>query len=94
MKLLEITGENYSGNWTKSRTGCRAVIIKDGMILISYETKNDQWMIPGGGLEENETDGTSITQINGDLSIGVTDETLSNVHIEGVYFYSYFSLFT
>ena len=56
MKILEIVGDNYFGNWTKSRTGCRAVIIKDGKILMSYETKNDQWMIPGGGLEENETD--------------------------------------
>ena len=56
MKILEITGDNYFGNWTKSRTGCRAVIIKDDQILMSYETKNDQWMIPGGGLEENETD--------------------------------------
>lgn len=46
--------------------------------------------IYGSGFEENETDGTSITQINGDLSIGVTDETLSNVHIEGVFFYDYF----
>lgn len=56
MKILEIVGDNYFGNWTKSRTGCRAVIIRDGKILMSYETKNDQWMIPGGGLEENETD--------------------------------------
>lgn len=45
--------------------------------------------IYGSGFEENETDGTSITQINGDLSIGVTDGTLSNMHIEGVYFYDY-----
>ena len=51
MKILEIVGDNYFGNWTKSRTGCRAVIIKDGKILMSYETKNDQCMIPGGGLE-------------------------------------------
>ena len=46
--------------------------------------------IYGSGFEENETDGTSITQINGNLSIGVTGDTLSNVHIEGVYFYDYF----
>lgn len=26
------------------------------IILMSYETKNDQWMIPGGGLEKNESD--------------------------------------
>lgn len=56
MKILNIIGDNYFGNWTSSRTGCRAVILKDGKILMSYETKNDQWMLPGGGLEENETD--------------------------------------
>ncbi|MBP5417451.1 MAG: APH(3') family aminoglycoside O-phosphotransferase [Clostridiales bacterium] len=56
MKILDIIGDNYFGNWTSTRTGCRAVIIKDGQILMSYETKNDQWMIPGGGLEENESD--------------------------------------
>ena len=56
MKTINIVGDNYFGNWTKCRTGCRAVIIKDGQILMSYETKNDQWMIPGGGLEENETE--------------------------------------
>ncbi|HAU50160.1 MAG TPA: hypothetical protein DCW43_00105 [Clostridiales bacterium] len=56
MKILDIIGDNYFGNWTKCRTGCRAVIIRDGKILMSYETKNDQWMLPGGGLEENETD--------------------------------------
>ena len=56
MKILDIIGDNYFGKWTTARTGCRAVIIRDGKILMSYETKNDQWMLPGGGLEENETD--------------------------------------
>jgi len=56
MKILDIIGDNYFGKWTSTRTGCRAVIIRDGKILMSYETKNDQWMLPGGGLEENETD--------------------------------------
>lgn len=45
--------------------------------------------IYGSGFEEDETNGTGITQINGNLTIGVTDGTLSNVHIEGVYFYDY-----
>jgi len=56
MKTLEIIGDNYFGNWTSTRTGCRAVIIKDEKILLSYETKTGQWMLPGGGLEENETE--------------------------------------
>ena len=56
MKKLDIIGENYFGNWTSTRAGCRAVIIKDEKILMSYETKTGQWMLPGGGLEEYESD--------------------------------------
>lgn len=56
MKKLDIIGENYFGNWTDTRAGCRAVIISDGKMLMSYETKTGQWMLPGGGLEGNETE--------------------------------------
>ncbi len=55
MKTIDIKGDNYFGNWTRSRSACRAIIIKDGKILLSYETATDQWMLPGGGLEEGET---------------------------------------
>ena len=41
MKILEIVGDNYFGNWTKSRTGCRAVIIKDGKITDVSVKKTD-----------------------------------------------------
>ena len=54
MKTIVIQGENYFGHWSKSRTACRAVIIQDGKMLLSYETKTDQWMLPGGGMEEGE----------------------------------------
>ena len=54
MKTLEIVGANYFGCWTEQRTGCRAIVIRDGHILLSYETVTDQWMIPGGGLEPGE----------------------------------------
>ena len=54
MKTLEIVGANYFGRWTKQRIGCRAVVIREGRILLSYETVTDQWMIPGGGLEPGE----------------------------------------
>ena len=56
MKTLEIIGENYSGNWDKTRTACRGVVINGGRILLSYETVNDQWMLPGGGLEPGENE--------------------------------------
>ena len=54
MKPLEIVGANYFGRWTEQCTGCRAIVIRDGHILLSYETVTDQWMIPGGGLEPGE----------------------------------------
>ena len=49
---IEIYGENYFGYFNKARTCCRGIIINEGKILLSYETKTDQYMIPGGGLEE------------------------------------------
>ena len=56
MKTIEIVGENYFGNWDKTRTACRGIVIDGERILLSYETKTNQWMIPGGGLERNESD--------------------------------------
>ena len=54
MKTINIVGDNYFGEWNKTRAACRSVVIKDGKMLLSYETKTDQWMLPGGGLEADE----------------------------------------
>ena len=54
MKTIEIIGDNYSGKWTETRTGCRGIVLQDKYILMSYETITGQWMIPGGGLESGE----------------------------------------
>ena len=51
----EIYGDNYSGSYNRIRAACRALIIENGMILLSYEKAGDLWMIPGGGLENGET---------------------------------------
>ncbi|MBQ7432357.1 MAG: NUDIX domain-containing protein [Lachnospiraceae bacterium] len=58
MKTIDIVGKNYFGKWDKTRTACRGIILRDGKMLLSYETITGQWMIPGGGLEvdENERD--------------------------------------
>jgi len=56
MKTLEIIGDNYFGNWTKTRTACRGIIVQNKRILMSYETRTGQWMIPGGGLESDENE--------------------------------------
>lgn len=56
MKTIEIYGKNYFGSWDKTRTACRGLIMDGDKLLLSYETVTDTWMIPGGGLEENESD--------------------------------------
>ena len=55
MKQINIYGDNYNGKTSNVRVACRAFIVKDGKILISYENKNCQLMLPGGGLENNES---------------------------------------
>lgn len=55
MREIEILGANRFETFTKTRTGCRAVIVRDGMILLSHETVSGWWLIPGGGQEKDET---------------------------------------
>ena len=56
MQTIEIIGQNYFGHWNRVRTACRGIVLRDGEILLSHETENGQYMIPGGGLETGETD--------------------------------------
>ncbi len=58
MKTVEIVGKNYCGHWNSERTACRGVVIEDGRILLSYSVRDDLWMIPGGGLEAGEDEGS------------------------------------
>ena len=55
MKTVEILGANRFESFTKARAGSRAVIVRDGMILLSRETLSGWWLVPGGGMEEGET---------------------------------------
>ena len=55
MKTLEILGANRFDTFTKTRPGSRAVAVRDGMILLSHETVTGWWLVPGGGLEADET---------------------------------------
>lgn len=53
-KIINHYGDNYSGYTNHCREASRAIICKDGNIMLSHETKIGQWMIPGGGMEANE----------------------------------------
>ena len=55
MEKAEFIDKNYLGYVKKTRPGCRAIIIKDGKMLLSCLTKYSYCMIPGGGKEENES---------------------------------------
>ena len=55
MKEIEILGDNRFETFTKTREGSRAVVVRDGMILLSHEIRSGWWLIPGGGMEAGET---------------------------------------
>ena len=55
MKTIDIYGKGHFEKYSKSREACRGIIIKDDKILLTYEVNTDQWFIPGGGLEKDET---------------------------------------
>ena len=57
MRIIDIVGKNYFGHWEKMRKACRGIIIDESRrILLSYETVTDLWMLPGGGIEDGETE--------------------------------------
>lgn len=55
VKTIEIHGANAHKVFTKTRVGCRGIVIKDSRMLISHEVNADYYLIPGGGLEVGET---------------------------------------
>lgn len=55
MKTIVILGENRFEVQTKTRAACRGVVLSEGKILLVYEGNTDQYFIPGGGLEGEES---------------------------------------
>lgn len=55
VKTIEIHGANAHETFTKTRVGCRGIVIQDSRMLISHEVNADYYLIPGGGLEAGET---------------------------------------
>ena len=55
MKEISIYGDNYSGMYTKTRAAARGVVLRNGKMLASHAVVGDVWMIPGGGIEKDET---------------------------------------
>lgn len=55
MEVINIYGDNRFEKYTEIREACRGIIVSDEKILLTYEVNTDQWFIPGGGIEENES---------------------------------------
>lgn len=55
MKETDILGANRFETYSKTRIGCRAIVLQDGKLLVSREEISDYWVLPGGGLEKGET---------------------------------------
>ena len=52
---IEQVSKTYAAPYKEARTSCRAIIVKDNKILLSYESKTGFYMSPGGSLEHGET---------------------------------------
>ena len=55
MKEIDILGANRFETYSKTRIGCRGIVVQDGKLLVSREEISDYWMLPGGCLEKDET---------------------------------------
>ena len=56
MIVKEIFGNNRTDKPSKERVGARGIVLCNDKILLVYEQKTDFYMIPGGGLEQGETE--------------------------------------
>ncbi|MBQ8210624.1 MAG: NUDIX domain-containing protein [Clostridia bacterium] len=54
-ETIEQISKTYTAPYREARTSCRAIIVADGKILLSHESKTGFYMSPGGSLEEGET---------------------------------------
>ena len=55
MKKIKLQDPHFLGYVNKERKACRGLIVKDSMILLGYEQAKTRYIIPGGGVEANET---------------------------------------
>lgn len=56
VKTIVHRGDTAYETATKTRVGCRGLVIRNSKILICHELNSDDYyLIPGGGLKKNET---------------------------------------
>ena len=55
LKIITQYAREYIDPPERIREGCRAIIVKDNKVLLSWEERKDVYMSPGGGVEEGES---------------------------------------
>ena len=55
LEIITQYAKTYMVPSERERIGCRAIIINDGKVLLSWEERKNVYMSPGGGVEEDES---------------------------------------
>lgn len=55
MEKIKLITDDYTGQINHLRHACRRILIRKGKIILAYEIKENKYIIPGGGVENNET---------------------------------------
>ena len=55
MQKILLINDDYQGHVDICRHACRGIVIKDGKLLLSYESNEGKYITPGGGVEDDET---------------------------------------
>lgn len=54
VKRMRLIADDGNGSYKKRRLGSRAILFKDGKILLAHEHATGYYCLPGGGHEEGE----------------------------------------
>ena len=55
MNSIQLINDDYKGHVDILRHACRGILVHDGKILLVLESKENKYIIPGGGVEKGET---------------------------------------
>ncbi len=55
VQILHTEHNAPDDSYCVDRVTCRGIIVKEGKLLISHETKDELFLIPGGGMENGES---------------------------------------
>ena len=55
VEIIDLVSKTFFEPIVKERESCRGLVVKEGKVLLSYESKKDVYMSPGGGVEKGES---------------------------------------